>query len=164
MKKIILFSFLILFGFSTFSQNLDRISLSSGGSSTDQVNYVLGETFNFTVADGANIVIETGTLGSTDNSGGDNNFTVVKEIAETKPLQCYPNPATDFINIVTNQSLSGKTIFTIYDISGKVIKMQSLENSEIQTMNVSNLSVGTYFISVSDNKLQFLGSLKFIKY
>ncbi len=168
MKKVILFSIPVLFGFSAFSQNLDRISLSSGGSATDEVNYVLGETFNFTLADGANVIIETGTLGSSDDTGGDNNFTAVKQLAINSALECYPNPTTDFVNVNLTgfQNLSGleeELILSVYDITGKVVKMQNCTADNLQTLNVSKFAAGTYFISVSDNFLKPINSVKFIK-
>jgi len=68
------------------SQNLDRISLSSGGDSNNEFQYVIGESFNFNMAAGATFFIETGSLASSDNTGGDNNFTRVRQLAELKQI------------------------------------------------------------------------------
>lgn len=162
-RKFSILAVLILFGIAGIkAQNLDRISISSGGSATDEVNYVLGETFNFTMADGANVIIETGTLGSTDDTGGDNNFTVVKQLAQTTDLECYPNPTTDIVNITGLPNASG-LILSVYNISGKVVKMQSCTSKNMQSIDVSNLTAGTYFISVSDIQLKSINSVKFVK-
>ena len=68
-RKIIISSVILLAVFGLQAQNLDRITISAGGSSTDEVSYSIGETFNFALADG-DIVIETGSQGSTGDTGG----------------------------------------------------------------------------------------------
>lgn len=69
MKKLLPLLLFSLFCTFSFAQNLDRISMSSGGDATDNVAYVIGEAFNFTIA-GGDIVIETGSLASENNTGG----------------------------------------------------------------------------------------------
>lgn len=161
-RKILLAITAFSFVAATQAQTLDRISLSAGGTTGDDVNFVLGETFNFALAKDGNISLETGSLASEQNTGADNNFTVVKEFAQNKPLACYPNPTTDVltINYSTNETL---TIISVYDISGKIVKMQSSKIQNQAELQVNDLSPGTYFISVTDNQFKIIGYAKFIK-
>jgi hypothetical protein len=139
MKKIIFLSFLCLFALITFSQNLDRISISSGGSSTDEVNYVIGEIFNFSLADGATIILETGTLGSTDNSGGNNNFVKIDEVAKISKIACYPNPAKDVIYYAFPKNGITEFKVSVFDISGKMVQTKTGTYSEIMACNISQI-------------------------
>ena len=45
-KLLLLLVFTSILAFS-FAQNLDRVSMTSGGDATEKVAYVIGETFNF---------------------------------------------------------------------------------------------------------------------
>jgi hypothetical protein len=145
------------------AQNLDRISISSGGATTNEVSYVIGETFNFTMSDDADLTIETGTQGSEDDTGGDNNYTIIKEMAETHPLQCYPNPATDYIYIKTGIETNSQIFLQVYDINGKLIRREKTNTGELLKVNVQHLSPGTYFISLINNSYEIIGSIKFNK-
>ncbi len=161
-KKLFL-AVVILFGISELkAQTLDRISLSSGGASTNEVNYVLGETFNFAIA-GGDIIIETGTQGSTGNTGGDNNYTLIEKIYEIKPINCYPNPVSDILHLeFVPEKQTEKYFLTIYNTEGKYIASQ-LITTDIFTYNVNNLSIGSYFISIKNAKGQVFGVSKFVK-
>ena len=55
-------------------------------------------------------------------------------------LNVYPNPATDVINIETNQNIES---ITLIDISGKIVK-----TSNISSINLQGLNKGVYFVSV----------------
>jgi len=162
-NNIYLIAFFLLVGLSLNAQNLDRISISAGGASTDDVNYVLGETFNFSMGDGATVIIESGSLGSTGNTGSDSNFTDIKLISQNSPIKFYPNPAKDIVNLdLSVYKNNSKLLICIYTISGKIVKMVPAENKESQ-LDVSELTSGTYFISISDTKLQLKSSIQFIK-
>jgi len=68
----------------------------------------------------------------------------------------YPNPSSNLLNIQTNYELKN---YEIFDISGKLIESNSFKNNQL---NVSTLSLGTYFIVINtiDNIRK---TLKFIK-
>jgi len=163
MKKLILFSCLILFGFSSFSQNLDRISISSGGSSTDEVNYVIGETFNFSMASGGNITVETGTLGSTENTGGLQNTVSIEQVAIIKKIACYPNPTTNAIYFAINDKNQNSLIVNVFDLTGKLLMSSQTENMDIMKLDLQSISQGSYISTVSNSKGEVLGSFQFIK-
>jgi len=88
-------------------------------------------------------------------------------------LNCYPNPTSDVltINYTTNEQVA---IISVYDSFGKIVKIQKtnlpnlkdladFEYSKRAELRVDDLSCGTYFISVTDNKFQVIGSSKVIK-
>lgn len=69
-----------------------------------------------------------------------------------------PNPTKNVLNITTGLNLDN-AIFNIFDISGRRIMADSLNNSN--TIDVSQLSAGNYIISIiSDNTIR---TQKFIK-
>ena len=60
-------------------------------------------------------------------------------------INVYPNPATTFITIETNESDIESV--TLYDALGRLINnVSSQENSVI--INVANLSAGIYFVKI----------------
>ena len=61
----------------------------------------------------------------------------------------YPNPATNEINVTSDEPL---TNVTILDITGKIVYTSS-EITSNQTVNVSSLNRGIYMVQVmTDNK------------
>jgi glucose/arabinose dehydrogenase len=75
---------------------------------------------------------------------------------EKSGLTLYPNPASDFFTIKNTNQLSLKQVL-IYDITGKIVKTQPLENVESTTISTSNLTAGMYFVTVEErngNRLQ----------
>ncbi|MDD2385976.1 MAG: CocE/NonD family hydrolase [Bacteroidales bacterium] len=87
-------------------------------------------------------------------------FTVNKPIESslTKPkVDVFPNPCTDKITIRLDEN--NISDITIFSIDGKFIKQ--IKSSGLTDINVSNLSIGTYIIKVSN--LQFTYASRFIK-
>lgn len=76
----------------------------------------------------------------------------------TTDLVLYPNPANTILNITTGLQLEN-AIYNIYDISGRRVMTNSLNNSN--SIDVSQLSAGNYILSIiSDNTIR---NQKFIK-
>ncbi len=72
-----------------------------------------------------------------------NTTTGVNELTETLKVNIYPNPASD---IVTVANAENSTI-TIVNLVGEVVR--TIENASAnQTIDMSNLSNGTYFVKV----------------
>ena len=163
MYKIILISIMILSSFFGFSQNLDRISISTGGNSTNEINFVIGETFNFAMADKATVVIETGTLGSTQNTGGLQNMVSVEQVATIKKIACYPNPATDAIYFAINDKKQTSLIVNVFDLSGKLLLSTKTENLDIMKLDIQSITQGNYIATISNSQSVVLGSFQFIK-
>ncbi len=80
----------------------------------------------------------------------------------TKPildeaLTLYPNPTARLLNIRTSLNLENTT-YTIFDMKGRRIYNSELKS---KTIDVSELSTGTYFLQIMENGL--LRTQKFIK-
>ncbi|HPX76031.1 MAG TPA: T9SS type A sorting domain-containing protein, partial [Bacteroidales bacterium] len=146
----------------SFAQNLDRISMSSGGAATDEVNYVIGETFNFTIA-GGDIVLETGSLGSESNTGGEGVFTIVQEVAVNMPMYCYPNPVRDILTLKTSLKTGVKINLLIYNSNGQIVYQKTQANQDELRMNLSNLAPGTYHLAVIEEETETINAVKIIK-
>lgn len=69
-----------------------------------------------------------------------------KEI-DKKSFTVYPNPATDIINIESEDELV-KSI-EINDVNGRLIPLNSINN---QTIDISSLASGTYFVKIKSDK------------
>ncbi len=65
---------------------------------------------------------------------------------ENGMISIYPNPAQDFVNISWDKSNS-LTKIEIFDISGRVLsRMDNIQNTGNQQINISSLSKGTYVV------------------
>ncbi len=114
---------------------------------------VLSKTVNISgEADGqaaAYIVIRH--FDCTDNFGiGFQNVTVtdafasVEDDSSLEVLSAYPNPTTDVLNINLNENA---TTVSVLSLDGKLISTENV-NSNIVTLNVSDLASGVYFYEV----------------
>lgn len=62
-------------------------------------------------------------------------------------FKVYPNPASEFITVVTNNAEI--TSITVYDVLGKnVLKQNKLTNNRV---NISDLNAGMYFIKIESH-------------
>lgn len=163
MRRQTLLVLFIFAGLTAFSQTLDRISISSGGKATDEVNYVIGETFSFSMADNGNIIVEAGTLAGTDNTGGLTHNIPIKQIADFKNIPCYPNPATDLICFTLNDKKQTLLIITVFDLTGKLVMSLNTENIDIMNLDLQGIAPGSYISTVQNQQAEVLGSFQFIK-
>ena len=75
----------------------------------------------------------------------------VENIVKTQTT-IYPNPASNFINVISENA---NELITISDLSGKIV--HSEQTSEKQTsINVSNLNAGMYIVRVGDKVTKFV--------
>jgi len=91
----------------------------------------------------------------------DNNFTItdvvgIKKISQNNPvgLAVWPNPFTSEFNFIANNLNSGSpTILKVTDVLGKTVLINNYYNkSELkETVNLSEVSAGVYFISVTNS-------------
>lgn len=65
----------------------------------------------------------------------------------------YPNPTTEELNI---SNVSENSILTIVDLSGKTIKTIEPLNTEVKTLNVSDLAPGIYFVNTGFTLKKFV--------
>lgn len=60
-------------------------------------------------------------------------------------VMTYPNPTSDFVNIVSDNQINS---VTIYNLAGQIVMSREV-NSDRATINVSNLSAGNYVVEVN---------------
>lgn len=73
----------------------------------------------------------------------------ISENAENN-VQIFPNPAGQFIQItVTNSLLNNTTTYEIYDLSGKKIEENTLQNN-ISMLNVNHYDNGIYLVLIKN--------------
>lgn len=75
-------------------------------------------------------------------------------VEKAMDMKVYPNPASNNVNVVL-EGISGQTMITIHDMSGKVVNNMRVEiDSDVQTINlpVENFSQGIYFIKAVNDK------------
>lgn len=70
----------------------------------------------------------------------------------------FPNPAQNVMNVTTGIKHIGE-VYTIYDYTGKVVLTGKL-NAENTTIELVNLSAGTYLLSVGENLKQTFKVIK----
>ena len=75
----------------------------------------------------------------------------------TASVSIYPNPATETIWIQSNTTFSNNDRLTLYDLNGRVVKEQSLENNEV--VSISNLTKGFYLLQIKTQKQVFFKKL-----
>ena len=74
----------------------------------------------------------------------------IEELGELQ-FDIYPNPAKDLINLDFDQSVNGNVV--LQDLSGRIVFSRSY-NTTSMIVDVSNLSAGTYVLTVeSDGKI-----------
>ncbi|MDI6832600.1 MAG: T9SS type A sorting domain-containing protein, partial [Bacteroidales bacterium] len=76
-------------------------------------------------------------------------------------IDLYPNPATDYINIILEKSNINSFILNVYDILGNLIVNESINDYQnVYTLNIVNYNRGTYILNIITDKDSF--SLPFI--
>lgn len=73
----------------------------------------------------------------------------------------YPNPTSDNLNIATQEVLSDETKLEVYDINGRKIIVTKISDPNHNTINVSSLTTGVYFLKIINET--YNETIKFIK-
>ena len=81
-------------------------------------------------------IVEQGTLSHT--------------IASSLPAKIFPNPTKDILHIIPLKNHQKVTSYKIVDVFGKLIVKES--KIEQNTLNVSHLSSGLYFLQLNNYK------------
>src|SRR5690606_34545616 len=72
-------------------------------------------------------------------------------VAADNSIKVYPNPATDFVNIILPSAQTGS--ISLIDISGRKIAEQVVNSSENKyVINTAGLAAGSYMLSVKTDK------------
>lgn len=81
------------------------------------------------------------------------------EIAEISPI-----PANDYINVEFTAAEGQEIVIEVVDVTGRVLSTQNAVSSpegNVTTIDVSTLTVGTYFVTISNDDQKIIG--KFVK-
>lgn len=152
-------SLLTVVAFNTNAQQLEVIG--SAGTATE----TSGGAIAYTVGE---MVVETGeTSGGVLTQGFHQSFitiTAIDELPASLALKLYPNPATDFI-IIESDELNRFDNMTMYDMAGQLV-WQARGNSAVDnrlTVNMANRAAGNYIIKLNDSKAQQSFSYSVVK-
>lgn len=77
--------------------------------------------------------------------------TATIEEAALAGFKIYPNPTSDVVQVATDQVLD---VFTVIDMTGKVVKIADEQQLRAKALNLSDLSDGIYIVNIrsgSDN-------------
>lgn len=67
----------------------------------------------------------------------------------------YPNPAHSLLHVVFTQGLQ-ESVLSLYDITGRQLLEENIDNQSQVDLNVSTLSPGIYFIKAGSNVARFV--------
>lgn len=115
---------------------------------------------DFTIGE---VIISTETNGAFDLTQGfhQTNFKLAEldDHSNGNLISIFPNPAEDILTVQIGALQN--VHYDLFDISGKLVERSKL-NSEIPTINVNQLTAGTYLLRLSDDH-QNIKTLMFIK-
>lgn len=92
---------------------------------------------------------ETETIIVLDNEAQEEVATIEEVIGEGMTIKAYPNPTTDYINVELNQATITDATYTLYDLSGKRVRVVNNTTEKKVNMNVSDLNTGQYYLNVT---------------
>ncbi len=78
--------------------------------------------------------------------------TAIHNFPSKSSISVYPNPSTNGLFTVDLGNYSGKTIVTVYNIIGKVIFSNESTVGNKQTIDLSNVANGSYFVNIKNDK------------
>lgn len=88
-------------------------------------------------------------------------ITGINNLSASPKVKLYPNPAHESIKLEMNTSINGQ--IRIYDVTGRMIYTQSIENTTEANININQLDKGLYIIKLTDNNHNELFKQTFIK-
>ena len=86
------------------------------------------------------------------------NTTNINSIENSKQLSLFPNPSSDYVNINLSNIQSEILILELSDLTGRVVLNKQLntngQNVITDVLNVSEISNGTYTLSIVSNEMK----------
>ncbi|WP_338733533.1 T9SS type A sorting domain-containing protein [Mangrovimonas cancribranchiae] len=137
---------------TTLDPATDNLNLDSDYKPTVSSSYIIDQ--------GDNAFYDVALFGDLDLSGNTRFFNTTIDLGAyeynstlgvdavsltTNSVKLYPNPATDIVNIKTNETIKYVTVF---NINGQKV----LEVANQSQINISNLPTGMYFLSIKTNQ------------
>ena len=78
----------------------------------------------------------------------------VETIDNNYPITVYPNPATDFVTINTDESLKGSTCFITDQLGRTILTSELIEESS--KIDISDFPVGLYIVTLGNKTYKLL--------
>ena len=82
-----------------------------------------------------------------------------KQLQNQADLSFYPNPVTNGVLNVKAQGFNENTIIKLFDMQGKEVFMNTIQNQSIYSIDVNYLDNGLYILSISDGKKSLYGKV-----
>ncbi|MDA8693438.1 T9SS type A sorting domain-containing protein [Saprospiraceae bacterium] len=80
-----------------------------------------------------------------------------ERIIQSTDISIYPNPTSDIINIELELDIESQVYIAIYNIAGRMLRLESLSGSNSTTfntsINVSEYAVGLYYLRIFNNNI-----------
>ncbi|WP_298393310.1 N-acetylmuramoyl-L-alanine amidase [Flavobacterium sp.] len=107
-------------------------------------------------------------VGTLNNSNGNRSATATAcaarmsnstNVTNAKEITLFPNPAQNEINIIVENTLNEEIFIEIYDLTGKSVFTSSFISKESnlqKTVDISQFSVGTYFVKTTVGGEEFI--------
>ncbi len=70
----------------------------------------------------------------------------IKDLISSK-FNIFPNPATDIVTITNSENIMVEELI-VYDTNGKIVKSQSINRESEVSLNIENLTSGTYLLHI----------------
>ncbi len=67
-----------------------------------------------------------------------------------KNIRIFPNPSQNSLNIELLDPISEEIVLEIFDIAGKLVLNERIENCQIKTIDVSHMDKGNYMLSLKN--------------
>jgi len=85
-------------------------------------------------------------------------------VVEATSVSLYPNPVTDYANLIIDNNSLGKVNIKIFDTNGNLRNIESFiktSNFDTTKLDFSNLTFGLYIIEIAyDNKIEYAKIIK----
>ncbi|MCF8465318.1 MAG: T9SS type A sorting domain-containing protein [Flavobacteriales bacterium] len=76
-------------------------------------------------------------------------------------MSAYPNPTTDFLNLLVGNYKSEKLSLELYDVSGRLLFNQTIMEANT-VVDMNRLPTATYYLNIIDNQ-KLIKTFKIIK-
>lgn len=110
----------------------------------------LHRLYQATYSNGVGIQYSYDTLGNRTQEIKTNNFLSVEEVSTEKSFTVYPNPFQEELNILSKEQ--SITQVQLYDLAGKLIQEEKVNNQNSFSLKTNSLPSGTYLITIISDK------------
>lgn len=132
--------------FSNASLNAQTAVAATGGDASGSggsASYTIGQVV-YTTATGTNGSVAHGVQQPYDIS------TTVGIELKTISLKVYPNPTSEYLNLIVEDFTNQQYSYQLFDVSGKLIQSDKVSSSTT-SINTQALTPGVYLLSVLEN-------------